>query len=51
METILGLWVILGSTIVLAILAGIFFRLGEIRDACEYLVEKAIRQKMSEFDV
>jgi len=48
---ILGLWMILGMTIGLGLLAGIFFRLREIRDACEYLVEKAIRQKMSEFDV
>jgi len=51
METILGLWVILGSTIVLAILAGIFFRLGEIRDACKYLAAKTFRQDVGADDV
>jgi len=42
---ILGLWMILGMTIGLGLLAGIFFRLGEIRDACEYLAGKAFRQE------
>jgi len=45
MEMILGLWVLLGMMIAVGLLAGIFFRLGEIRDACEYLAGKAFRQE------
>lgn len=43
--TILGIWLILAIAIVMGLLCGIFWRLGEIRDACEYLAEKTFSQE------
>jgi len=54
METFLGAWIFFGVTMTLVLLALIYFRLGEIRDACEYLAEKAekkFRQDMGVDDV
>ena len=45
MMTILGIWIVLAIAMVMILLFGIFFRLGEIRDACEYLAGKAFRQE------